>query len=329
MKALIVGLGSVGTRHLNNLYRLGVTDLAAYRARNIPPPSKILIKNLNIFENYDNALRSKPDIVVIANPTSLHLPFAIKALKAGCHVYLEKPISHTMNGVYELLSIAQKKKLVIMIGCQLRFHPNLENIKEWLQKGVIGQIFFASVDVGEYLPSWHPWEDYRKGYAANANLGGGVILTLIHELDYLYWLLGPVKQVYAIGGHLTPLELDVEDVALISLLTKEDIPVNVCMDYWREPPIRKLHIVGEDGEIFWDYYKMEAFVRCKGAIVLQSKLKKGWERNELFIAIMKNFLDTIYGKTSVRIPLTEGIEVLKIALAAKASITQKEVICIK
>lgn len=327
MKALIVGLGSIGTRHLNNLSRLGVDNLSAFRSRKLPPPTEILDKNTRIFEDYNKALEDNPDMVIIANPTSYHVPFAIKALEANCHVYLEKPVSNSLDGVDRLIELAQKRKRVVMVGCQLRFHPNIEAIKQWIQAKVIGRIFSVYVDTGESLPSWHPWEDYQQSYAAQANLGGGVILTLIHELDYLYWLLGPMKEVYAIGGHLTPLKIDVEDTALISLWSQQKVPIQLRMDYWRKPPVRKMHVVGEKGQIFWDYYSGQAsVVQEDGSVIEQSNLSENWERNDLFIAIMKNFLDTVKNQASVRVPLTDGVNVLKIALAAKASLSQKEVI---
>lgn len=326
MKALVVGLGSIGTRHLNNLCRLGIGNLSAFRQRGLSPPFEVLDRDVRIFKDYNKALEDGPEMVVIANPTAYHVPFAIKALEARSHVYIEKPLSHTLEGTERLTELAEGKDRVVMIGCQLRFHPNIEAIKQWIQEKVIGRIFSVYVDTGEYLPSWHPWEDYQQSYAAQAKLGGGVILTLIHELDYLYWLLGAVESVYAMGGHLTPLEVDVEDTALISLWAREKIPVHVRMDYWRSPPVRKMHIVGEHGEIFWDYYAGQANIVQNGSVIKQSNLPENWERNDLFFATMKNFLDAIEKRTSVRVSLTDGVNVLKIALAAKASLSQKEVI---
>lgn len=326
MKALVVGLGSIGTRHLNNLYRLGISSLSAFRRRGLSPPFEIIDKDVRIFKDYNKALGERPEIVVIANPTAYHVSLAIKALEIGSHVYIEKPLSHTLEGTERLIELADHKDCVVTVGCQLRFHPNIEAIKQWIQKKMIGRIFSVYVDTGEYLPSWHPWEDYQQSYAAQAKLGGGVVLTLIHELDYLYWLLGPMEEVYATGGHLTPLKIDVEDTALISLWSQRKVPIQLRMDYWRKPPVRKMHIVGEKGQIFWDYYSGQATVVQNGSVIKKSTLPENWERNNLFFAIMKNFLDAIQNRVSVRVSLTDGVEVLKIALAAKASLSQKEAI---
>ncbi len=326
MKALVVGLGSIGTRHLNNLCRLGVSNLSVFRRRGLPPPSDVIDKDVRIFKDYDKALEDGPEIVVIANPTAYHVSLATKALEAGSHVYIEKLLSHTLEGMERLVELAECEDRVVTVGCQFRFHPNIEAVKQWIQKETVGRIFSVYVDTGEYLPLWHPWEDYQQSYAAQAELGGGVVLTLIHELDYLYWLLGSMEEVYATGGHLTPLEIDVEDTALISLWSKEKVPIQLRMDYWRQPPVRKMHIVGEKGQIFWDYYLGQATVVQNGSVIEKSILPENWERNDLFFAIMKNFLDAIRNRVSVRVSLTDGVEVLKIALAAKASLLQKEVV---
>src|SRR3990167_4879274 len=141
MRVLVVGLGSAGARHLNNLFALGVKDLLVFRSQNLPPPGNVSGKNFQVFHNYDEALALRPDAVVIANPTSYHINFSKKALEAGCHIYIEKPVSHTLDGTDELMALADKQKKVVMVGCQLRFHPNLMEIKEWAQKGFIGQIY--------------------------------------------------------------------------------------------------------------------------------------------------------------------------------------------
>ncbi len=326
MRALIAGLGSIGVRHLNNLHALGIEELAVFRSRNLPPPAEIESKNFEIFQDYNQALSSKPDIVVIANPTSFHLPFAQKALEAGCHVYIEKPVSHNLDNTENLLALSEEHERVVMVGCQHRFLQTLEAVREWVQNGDLGKIISVTADMGEYLPGWHPWEDYRQSYSARSDMGGGVILTLIHELDYLYWIFGPIKSVYAMGGHLTPLEIDSEDTALISLLTAKGVPVQLRMDYWRNPPVKKMNIVGEKGEINWDYHSGEASLFDTETVRKNVSLPDNWERNDLFIATMKNFLEAIANNTSPRIPVAEGIEVLKIAMAAKESIDTNEVI---
>lgn len=336
MKALIVGLGSIGARHANNLHALGVHDLSVFRTGNNPPPRDI--PDVRIFRDYNEALNDKPDIVVIANPTSLHLDFALQAARRGCHLYLEKPVSHNLDGVAELSETVRANGVTAIVGCQLRYHPGLRKVKDWIDGGRAGRIMTVQVDLGEYLPGWHPWEDYRTSYAAKAELGGGVILTLIHELDYCHWLFGPARRVFAMGGHRTLLEVgdDLDDTAMISLETESGVLVQLRMDYWRRPPVRRFFAAGDSGEIHWDYVNGTALLMrhpaadAPGAIPRADwqdrevreafAIPESFDRNELFLDAMSDFLDSIRDGREPAVPLSEGIAVLETAGAAKASI---------
>ena len=320
MKALVVGLGSIGVRHLNNLHALGVYELGVVRTRNLPPPQEIIPKAIAVFRDLDFALTKKFDLVVVANPTHLHLETLIKALKAGAHVYVEKPIAHEKRGLTELASYLTPNGPKVLVGCQLRMHPGLQKIEEWINQDKLGQIYSVQVDLGEYLPDWHPWEDYRQSYAARADQGGGVVLTLIHELDYLHWLFGKPKDVYAIGGHRTSLELTAEDTALITFETERGVCVQLRMDYWRKPPVRHMNIVAERATVDWDYPTRLTTLKRDGQILDQIELLSTWDRNELFLSMMREFLDGLSRGSAPRVTLQDGIDVLQTALAAKKSI---------
>ena len=318
MKVLFVGLGSVGLRHLNNLHDLGVNNFIAYRYRKNAPPGKlpedVILKE---FDTYQEALEQKPDVVVISNPSAYHLNYTMKAIEYGCNVYLEKPVSHDIDNVDNLLSLYNKKKISVQVGCQLRMHPHLIKIKEWLNGGKIGQVYSVSADVGEYLPDWHPWEDYRDTYTARSDMGGGVVLTLIHELDYLYWLFDDIEIISAVGGNLTKLEMDVEDTAVILMRSKKSIPIQLRMDYWRKPPVRRLNVVGEYGEINWDYNQKTLEISNRVDDSEIHHLDKDWDRNQLFIDLMEDFLMSIKKNCKVKSPLNDGVSVLKMANKVK------------
>jgi predicted dehydrogenase len=298
--------------------------LSALMKRNHPFP-KDVPKDVKYYSNYDEALQNPSDVVVIANPTAMHVPYAQKALKAGCHVYLEKPVSHSLDGVDRLLELQQNKNCVVQVGCQLRCHPQLVKIKEWINSGNLGTVHSVVADVGEYLPDWHPWEDYRTSYAARNDQGGGVILTMIHEFDYLYWFFGPLFVEHAIGMKRTSLEIDVEDTALIALMSEDGVPIHLRMDYWRRPPTRTLNIVAEKGEVSWDYHKKKLQVFSEGKLIEEDRLSEDWDWNELFIDMMKDFLAAVNGNGSVCSSLNDGIEVLKLAVTAKDKIEIREI----
>lgn len=326
VKALVVGLGSIGVRHVNNLHALGVRELGAVRTRNHPPPGKIAARELAVFHDLDLALAQKFDLVVVANPTSLHLETLVKALDAGAHVYVEKPVAHMEQCLAELNARLIPGGPKVLVGCQLRMHPGLMKIGEWINQNRLGKIYSVQVDLGEYLPGWHPWEDYRQSYAALADQGGGVILTLIHELDYLQWLFGKPESVYAIGGHRTSLEITAEDTALITFETRQGVGIQLRMDYWRKPPVRRMSIVAEKALVDWDYYTRATTLKQDGQILDEMKLPPTWDRNELFISMMREFLENLSGESAPRVTLQDGIDTLVTALAAKKSIETGQVI---
>ena len=179
MKVLFVGLGSIGQRHLRNLRRLkgDSVEIIAYRVQRKVPvlndslqveKGTDLAKKYGIleFDDLNEALNEKPDIAFITNPTSQHVETAFKAAQAGCHLFIEKPLGSSMEGVEELVKLVKSKKLVVTVAYQLRFHPGLKQVHRWLQEKRIGKLISASLRQGEYLPNSHPYEDYRVGYAA-------------------------------------------------------------------------------------------------------------------------------------------------------------------
>jgi len=182
MKFLIVGLGSIGRRHFSNLFSLGKKDLLLYRTHKATLPD-IDFGDIPCFSDLDAALALKPDGVIVANPTALHLEVAMAAARAGAALLIEKPVSDSLVGLGDLQSALAQSGKPAMVGFHFRFHPVLNKIKTLLESGQLGKPLSARAHWGEYLPGWHPWEDYRRSYAARADLGGGVVNTLSHPLD--------------------------------------------------------------------------------------------------------------------------------------------------
>ncbi len=172
MKILIAGLGSIGRRHLRNLLALEEKDLLLYRTRRATLPDEEL-DGFPVETDLESALARRPDAVIVANPSSLHLKVALPAVRAGCHVFLEKPISNTLEGVQALQQAAAERGLKVAVGFQFRFHPGLRKVASLLAERAVGLPLTARAHWGEYLPDWHPWEDYQKGYAARKDLAEG------------------------------------------------------------------------------------------------------------------------------------------------------------
>jgi predicted dehydrogenase len=331
MKFLIAGLGSIGRRHFRNLVALGEKDIVLLRTRKSTLPDDELA-GYPVETDLSEALtKHKPDAVIVANPTSMHLDVAIPAAEAGCAILLEKPISDSLERVEELQQAARKSGSKMLVGFQFRYHPTLNKARELIQSNALGKILTVHAHWGEYLPQWHPWEDYRQSYAARADLGGGVIVTLTHPLDYLRFLLGDVDLLWSFNGHLSPLEVDVEDIAEIGLKFKNGAVGGVHMNYVQRPPVHRLEIVGTDGTLRWDnadgilhHFRMTApfgsFSDNPPAPVIETfSPPEGFERNQLFVAQTRHFIETAKGESEPVCSLEDGIMALRLALGARES----------
>ena len=319
MKFLIAGLGSIGRRHLRNLRALGEQDILLYRTHNATLPDDELF-GIPVETDLRRALDRKPDAVIVANPTAMHLDVAIPAAEAGCHILLEKPVSASLDRLDELQAALQRGGGKVTGGFQFRFHPGLQRIKGLLEAEAIGTPVSARATWGDYLPGWHPWEDYHQTYAARPDLGGGVVMTLCHPLDYLHWMLGEAEAVAAFTGQ-QGLGLEVVDTAEIGIKFRNGMLASVHLDYVRRPPQHSLEIVGTEGTITWD--------NADGAMRLAQvgpdgkagewqlfPAPPGFERNNMFLDEMRNFIEVIQGKAEPASTLEDEIYALKLALAA-------------
>ena len=341
MKFLIAGLGSIGRRHFRNLIALGEKEIVLLRTRKATLPDDELA-GYPVETDLAEALKKhKPDAVVVANPTSLHLDVAIPAAEAGCHILLEKPVSHSLDRLDELQRTAEKSESKILVGFQFRYHPTLNKARELIRAGLLGKILTVHAHWGEYLPQWHPWEDYRQSYAARADLGGGVIVTLTHPLDYLRFMLGDVASLWSFNWHLSSLQLDVEDVAEIGLKFSSGAVGGVHINYFQRPPVHRLEIVGTDGTLRWDnadgilhLNKMPApfgsYSDLPPAPVTESfSPPEGFERNQLFISQTNHFIDIVRGNAQPICTLDDGIRALQMALAAYESQKTEKLVKLK
>jgi len=326
MKFLIAGLGSIGRRHLRNLLALGQRDIVLYRTGRSTLPDDELA-GFPVETDLATALaRHRPDAVIVANPTALHLDVAIPAARAGAHLLLEKPVAHDWRRVPELRQAVAASGVRVLVGFQFRFHPTLRAVQSWLAEGRLGQVLYARAHWGEYLPAWHPWEDYRHSYAAREDLGGGVIRTLCHPLDYLRALLAAAdpddpRVLQAWAGHISPLELQgVEDTADIVLAFASGAIATVHVNYIQRPPRHDLEIVGTQGTARWDYASGRAvLLGPDGTVQAQADLPPGWERNDMFLAEMRHFLALVRGEATSQCTLDDGLAALRLVLEARAA----------
>jgi predicted dehydrogenase len=323
---LIAGFGSIGRRHLRNLRASGQHDIVVYRSGKSTLSDEDL-DGLAVEYSLDDALRHQPAAAVISNPTALHLPVALALAQAGCHLLIEKPVSDTLDGIDELRRVVAANNLSVLVGFQFRFHPGLLQVKHLIEDGAIGPVVSVQAHWGEYLPEWHPWEDYRHGYSARPDLGGGVVLTLCHPLDYLRWLIGEIDEVCAAVGHMGGLGIPVEDTADILLHFSSGVTGHVHLDYVQRPSDHWLQINGQEGTLRWD--NTDGCARCYRAPAEDWEvypIAEDFERNRLFLDEIRHFLACVAGSEQPLCTLEDGVRALQIALAIKQAAVEKRVI---
>ncbi|MCC6216264.1 MAG: Gfo/Idh/MocA family oxidoreductase [Polyangiaceae bacterium] len=337
MRVLLAGLGRIGQRHGRCLRELlgDELDLVAYRVRG---DSRVIDDDLSATDGLDPAaalgarvhqdlglaLAERPALVIVANPPAFHVQTALAAVQAGAHVLVEKPLGASLAGVAELVAEAERRGVIGMVGVQLRQHPGFHRLREVLATGAVGRPCFAQLEVGEWLPGFHPFEDYRAAYPSIAALGGGVVLSQIHEIDLVHALFGRPRVLAASGGKLSALGVETEDVASTLLEVPRagapPLPVALHQDFLQRPTRRLVRVVGTDGAAEWNLAEAR-FVRwdARGAAVEELSWA-GRPRRQLFVDQLRELLGHVAAGTRPEADLRSGQAALETALAVRAAL---------
>ncbi len=332
LRVLFVGLGGIGQRHLRNLRLLcgERLEVSAYRTRGeqlvlddtlgvVAGESLDQKYGMQVYTDLERALATHPEIVFVTNPTSLHLPVALAAAEAGAHLFIEKPLAHTLEGVVELERILRQKGKFGFVAYQWRFHLAFQTLERLMAERVIGEVVSAQVEVGEYLPAFHPYEDYRRMYASRADLGGGVTLSQIHEIDTLTALFGTPERLVSMGGHLSNLEIDVDDVSDTLLEYRRGdggrLIVNLHQDFLQRPKSRGMKLVGQRGSLHWSLSEGILCHKDAKGTAVRSWDFTGVPRNQPYLAELEYFLDAV-GRGEAPVPdVQDGALSLSVALS--------------
>ena len=264
-RILFIGLGGAGQRHLR-LFKENLADenveFIAYRSINKTPllnpdfsvneeESLESVYGIKVYDDLDEALALKPDLAVISTPSSMHLKYAQLCAEKSIDVFVEKPLSNSTEGLQELKETVEKNKVAIQVGLQRRFHPHFSRANDIFKSGVIGKVLTVNFTVASYVPRWHPYEDYLELYACRKELGGGVLLTEIHEIDLAVWYFGIPNSVVCVGGTYSDVGMDVEDTVRLTLdYIKFSVQINLT--FWQKHHERFFSICGENGYLSWN-----------------------------------------------------------------------------
>lgn len=327
MKFLVIGCGSIGRRHAKNLLALGqkviATDVDAASRKRLEQESGIRA-HLSLHA----ALAEKPDAALVCTPPGTHLALAKKAVLAGCHVFIEKPLSNSLSGIDAIAALAKKRGKVAQVGYNLRFAPGLAKLKEILVSGKYGKALSARAIFAQYLPYWRPGTDYRKGYTGKKKYGGGIILEASHELDYACWLLGRPKKVACLARRVSWLEVDTEDNADVLLEFRSGATANVHLDFVRQDYERGCEVMCEKGTLIWklgwksgrNTLELRGFnPKHPERISSEMLLDAPWETNDMYVDEMRAFASAIKGARMQGAGIADGKLALKIALSALES----------
>lgn len=314
LKVLVAGLGTMGQRHARILLEQPGTEVCAWRSSTSSNP---LPRAVAVHTDFGRALEDGLNAVVIATPPHVHLALARQALRAGCDVFVEKPLSHSMDGVDKLLSLAREKERLLVIGYNLRFLPSLVRIKELLVEGKLGPIRSVESWSLSWLPDWRPGRDYRSFYSVRSNEGGGAALELSHEFDYLLSFLGDARTVEGRCSRSGRLEGDVEDMCEARIHFESGAVASVRLSFAERTLKRGCRIVGDEGVLSWDLGDRRLVWDRAGRRETLEERPEAFDVAQTYVSQMEHFLRAVRREEPPRVTGNDGLRALRVALEAR------------
>jgi predicted dehydrogenase len=317
LRGLVVGLGSIGRRHAANLRALGVEPVIGCdvdRRRRRAAEHDLGITTL---DRPEQAWDRAPDLAVIAVPPHRHIELALEAAEHGCHLLIEKPLSHCLDGVEALARVCEARQRRALVACNMRFHPGPSTVRDWLKAGRVGRPIFGRWQCGSYLPRWSAGDAYRASYSADPRWGGA-LLDCIHELDLALWTLGPARLAGSACQPAETLGVDTDGLAELLLQHDDGAISNVHVNFVQRDYRRCCQVAGTNGTIYWDWESTRV-VRYdgEGRLAEQAPLPPGWEMNDMYLDELRHFLRCIRDAHPPCNPLDEAARALTLALAAR------------
>lgn len=315
---VIAGCGSIGRRHAANLKAAGVqrlftVDIDPAAARRLAAET-----GAEACPSLEEALSRGAATAFICTPTALHMSQALQAVDAGADLFVEKPLSHSDDGVSRLVSLAEERNVVTMVGCNMRFHPGPRTIKQLLTRSAIGEVVAARIHTGSYLPRWRPWQDYRESYSASPEQGGA-ILDCIHEIDLAAWYLGPAVVHSCLTVPAWPIALKTDGLAELLLRHRSGVLTSVHLNFIQRDYSRSCLIIGTEGTIEWTFRDREVRVfGDDGSIRDRIAEPADWDMNRMYQDELVHFIDATERRSQTDNPVTVAAETLRLALAARA-----------
>jgi predicted dehydrogenase len=313
----IIGLGSIGCRHLR-LVREIRPELNIIAVRS-GQGEKVQEEKLayTVLYSLDEVIDAGVKAAVVATPATAHIQQAIDLMEKGIHILIEKPLSHSLDNVNELLRVEKESKRVGLVGYCLHYNTGALKFNDMLKNKKIGQILHVRVDCGSYLPEWRKGQDYRESVSAKAELGGGVLLELSHELDYIRWFFGEMKNVSANIQNSGTLGIDVEDSVDMIFESEQGFPVSVHLDFNSRSTRRKCITRCSNGDLIWDIVANKVIWHpADGSEEVETYQN---DRDYIYKEQLNHFFDCIENKKRPLVSIDNGVAVLRMVESAKES----------
>jgi len=323
VKLLIVGLGSMGKRRIRNLQHLKAGEIFGFDPRADRREESAARYGVKTCESFDEGMAWRPDAVIISTPPDQHLPYALSVARAGVHFFTE--LNVVDDGLDALIALTEGSPLVAAPSCTFRFHPSVKRLERLVAERTVGPILYFSYHSGQYLPDWHPYEDYRSYYVAQRHMGAGREMVPF-ELNWLTWVFGRVTAVSCLKGKVSGLDVDIDDLYQCLLTFDSGVNGMLLVDVVARVATRLMRCYGEDGVIIWDHD-----IRSVRA---WSSPERAWTEypepdpinepgylvaEDAYIDEMRHFIRAIHGEEQYRYSFAEDREILNVLRAAEQS----------
>ena len=313
----IIGLGSIGKRHLKVLRALDSSIKISIVKK---PETKAVEEEAladNVFYSLDDAIKSGIQAAIICSPAPFHVKQAAKLMAAKVHLLIEKPLSDQIDGLDLFQKSVNSSNIILTVGYVLRFKPELQYLCDFLKKTNIGKISEVEIRTCLYLPDWRPGRDYKETVSAKKTLGGGVLLELSHELDYMLWLFSAAKSVSAIIQNKGMLGIEAEEEADLNIVTEKDINVRMHLDFISKEQKRYCTVVSEKGIFTCDFLNKEVNIEFSGKERTEKKFN--YDYDYPYTEQMKSFLNAIETRSVPLVTLEDAAKTVYLIDAAKKS----------
>jgi predicted dehydrogenase len=321
MTVLVAGTGSIGRRHIESLRQLAPGARFVLLRRQAADDEYSRMLGARVVDTVQAALAEKPAIAVIAVPSAQHAALIEPLLNAAIPMYIEKPVVTTAAQLASVARVAAAAPdVVTLCGCNLRFLPSLRAVRELIAAGSIGRVVRASLQTGQWLPDWRPSSDYRLSYSASRELGGGVVLDLVHELDAVRWILGEFDSVIAVGGRMSSLEISSEDAVVIGLSRARGPVVAVGLDYVARRPVRRYEFFGERGTLVWDLPARRVELSEVDGLRAPPLEAADFDVGATYVRAMREFLEAVVARRQTSQSLDEGLRSAALAIKVNEEI---------